>query len=430
MTSLRLGPVGHVLIVGAGIGGLTTALQLHRAGIDCTIVESVREFRPVGVGINILPQAAQQLGALGLESALSSGSVLTRESVFYNRFGQTIFREPAGRYAGYPDPQYSIHRAHLHQVLLDAVSDRLGQETVLTGHRVVSIEQTGERGIAEIERADASTMSLEADLIIGADGIHSVVRKHLFPHEGPPRYTGVTMWRGTTVWPPFLTGASMVRAGWITCGQLVVYPILDNVDGHGNQLVNWVVELETSQRVERGWNQTGRLDDFISYFRDWQFEWLDVPSMLSQADMILEYPMVDQLPLPHWTDRRVTLLGDAAHPMIPRGSNGAAQTILDARALADCLLANRRDPIAALQAYEDQRRPATARVVLANQTHSPDSILREVFERTGDRPFVRVEDVIAADELGAISENYKRITAYTIEGDYLPSNKPAGARPR
>lgn len=405
-----------VLVVGAGIGGLTTALQLQRIGVSCRIVEAVPEFGPVGVGINILPHAAQYLGALGLEEALSSDAILTRASAFYNRFGQLIFREPTGRWAGYRHPQYSIHRAHLHQVLLDAVEERLGPEAVLSGHRATGVDDDGGRVTTAIERADGTSTSMESDIVIAADGIHSVVRKQFFPHEGPPRYSGVTMWRGTSVWEPFLDGATLVRAGSLAAGQLVVYPIRDNVDGSGRQLVNWVVELETPQREGRGWTQKGRLEDFISRFEDWHFDWLDVPAMLSAAENVLEYPMVDQDPLPRWTQGRVTLLGDAAHPMIPRGSNGAGQTIIDAAVLAECLAVNADDAAAALEAYESQRRPATAAVVVANRTESPDKILRLVYERTSDRPFDRIEDVVSDTELREIAETYKTIAGAVPEG--------------
>jgi 2-polyprenyl-6-methoxyphenol hydroxylase-like FAD-dependent oxidoreductase len=401
-----------VLIVGAGIGGLTTALELHRAGVSCRIVEAVDKFAPVGVGINVLPHAAAYLDSLGLESALSARAVLTQESVFFNRFGQLAYREPAGRTAGWPDPQYSIHRGDLHQVLLDAVIARLGPDSVLLGHKVVAVEQVEQHATALVECADGSTTSLDAATVVAADGIHSAVRAQLFPNEGPPRYSGIMMWRGTVVWPRFLSGASMVRVGWFTKGKLVIYPVRNDVDGSGRQLINWVAELETPQRAERDWTRRGDLADIFSYFADWHFDWLDVPAMLSETETVLEYPMVDQDPLPRWSHGRITLLGDAAHPMVPRGSNGAGQAILDARALADCLAANRDDPVAALRAYDDDRRPATTKVVLTNRANPPDAILREVYERTGDEPFDRLEDYVTVDELARIADNYRRVAGF------------------
>jgi 2-polyprenyl-6-methoxyphenol hydroxylase-like FAD-dependent oxidoreductase len=342
--------------------------------------------------------------------------VLTRESVFFNRFGQLVYREPAGREAGYADPQYSIHRADLHQILLGAVVERLGARAVLTGHRVVRVDQDDRQASVTVQRADTTTTRLSADVVVAADGIHSVLRAQLFPDEGPPRYSGYTMWRGVAAWPRFLTGASMVRAGWLASGKMVIYPIRDDVDERGSQLVNWVAEVETAQRVDRDWTQRGQLADFLSYFADWHFDWLDVPALLTSTATVLEYPMVDQDPLPRWSHGRLTLLGDAAHPMVPRGSNGAGQAILDARALADCLSGQPEEPVAALRAYDDRRRPATAEVVLTNRANPPDAILREVYERTGDRPFSRLADVITQEELSRMSENYKRVAGYSRAG--------------
>ncbi|GIH15347.1 flavin-dependent oxidoreductase [Rugosimonospora africana] len=412
MTPQRTGSPS-VLILGAGIGGLTTALQLHRVGLRAQVLETVERFAPVGVGINILPHASQQLGELGLAPALSRVAVLTRESVFFNRFGQLAYREPAGLDAGYADPQYSIHRADLHQILLDAVVDRLGEDAVLTGHRVVRVDQDDRRATATARRPDGSTVTVAADVVVAADGIRSVARAQLYPNEGPPRYSGVMMWRGVSVWPRILTGASMVRAGWLAHGKMVIYPIRDDVDGRGSQLVNWVAEVETPQRTGRDWIQHGELADFLPYYADWHFDWCDVPALLSSTATVLEYPMVDQDPLPRWSHGRLTLLGDAAHPMVPRGSNGAGQAILDARAVADCLAAQPGDPVAALRAYDDVRRPATTNVVLTNRANPPDAILREVYERTGDRPFESLDQVVTQDELRRISENYKRIAGFS-----------------
>jgi 2-polyprenyl-6-methoxyphenol hydroxylase-like FAD-dependent oxidoreductase len=402
-----------VLIIGGGIGGLTLGLALHRAGIACRIFEAAPELKPIGVGINLLPHATKELAALGLEGVLAKVAVTTRESAFFNRFGQLIYSEPAGRYAGYAWPQFSIHRADLHAILRGAFASRAGEDRFLTGWQCEGAAQD-DAGATAFFRDTASGAALEPQrgaVVIGCDGIHSVIRKQLYPDEGDPIYSGVTMWRGVTRWKPFLSGATMTRAGWLTIGKLVAYPIRNDVDAEGRQLVNWLAEIEYPRYAGRDWNRPGRLADFGAAYADWHFDWLDVPAFFAAADLILEFPMVDQDPLPRWSFGRVTLLGDAAHPMYPRGSNGAGQAILDAAALA-ASLGTHADPVAALQAYEDQRREATANVVRMNRTNPPDAILREVHLRSGDRPFKRIEDLISRAELAALSDGYKRVAGY------------------
>jgi 2-polyprenyl-6-methoxyphenol hydroxylase-like FAD-dependent oxidoreductase len=268
------------------------------------------------------------------------------------------------------------------------------------------------RSIAPISgSADRTTVRGRA--AIACDGINSVVRKQFFPDEGEPRYSGVNMWRGVTRWKPVLSGASLTRAGWLSHGKMVIYPIRA-AGADGLQLINWVAEIETPIYRKRDWNRLGAIDDFIGAFADWHFDWLDVPALIRAADTVMEFPMVDQDPLPRWSFGRVTLLGDAAHPMVPRGSNGAGQAILDTRAVTTALLEN-ANPVSAFAAYEKQRLDATARIVLTNRTNPPDAILREVFERTHDRPFVRIDDVISRDELVALSDGYKKIAGYSKE---------------
>ena len=405
-----------VLIIGGGIGGLTLGLALHRAGVPCRIYEAAPEIKPIGVGINLLPHATKELFALGLDDALAKVAVTTKESAFFNRFGQLIYREPLGRYAGYDWPQFSIHRADLHDVLLDAFRDRAGRDRFVTGWRCVGAEQDGAVATALFRDAE-SDRDLEPQrgtVVIGCDGIHSAIRSQLYPDEGDPIYSGVTMWRGVTRWPPFLSGATMTRAGWLTIGKLVAYPIRNAIDAEGRQLVNWLAEIETPHYHSRDWNRPGTIEDFIAAYADWHFDWLDVPAFFRAADMILEFPMVDQDPLPRWSFGRVSLLGDAAHPMYPRGSNGAGQAILDASALADAL-ASIPDPVAALHVYEARRIEATANVVRMNRTNPPDAILREVHVRGGDKPFRRIEDIISREELVALSDGYKRVAGYDKE---------------
>jgi 5-methylphenazine-1-carboxylate 1-monooxygenase len=405
-----------VIIIGAGIGGLTLGLALHRAGIMCRIYEAAPAIEPVGVGINLLPHATRELAALDLEAALARVGVATAEACFFNRFGQLVYREPLGRAAGYASPQFSIHRGDLQQVLAAAFALRAGAGSLITGWRGVGFSQDSGRATVHFENAETGEKlpPQHGAVAVGCDGIHSVIRQQLYPYGGAPLYSGCNMWRGVTRWPRFLSGATMVRAGWLATGKMVIYPIRDDIDEDGRQLVNWVAEIETSQHEARDWNRPGRLADFVGAFQDWRFDWLDVPAMIGAADMILEFPMVDQDPLPRWSFGRVTLLGDAAHPMVPRGSNGAGQAILDARALTDCLCAG-DDPVASLRAYESRRLEATANVVRANRSNPPDAILREVYLRTGDKPFDDIDKVISPAELVAMSESYKRIAGYDRE---------------
>jgi 2-polyprenyl-6-methoxyphenol hydroxylase-like FAD-dependent oxidoreductase len=404
-----------VLIIGAGIGGLTLGLMLHRAGIACRVFEATPELKAIGVGINLLPHASRELCGLGLEEALAKVAVTTREYCFFNRFGQFIYSEPAGRFAGYDVPQFSIHRGDLQMVLLDAFKARAGADKVITGWRCTRVEHDGPEAIAHFVDADGNALPPQrGSVVVSAEGIHSSLRKQLYPNEGPPKYSGVNMWRGVTRWKPFLSGASMIRIGWHHPAKLLIYPIRNDIDADGRQLVNWVVDIETPKHLTRDWNRRGNLDDFIHTMADWHFDWLDVPTFIRAADAILEFPMVDQDPLPRWSFGRLTLLGDAAHPMYPRGANGAAQAILDCRALADALASN-ADPVAALKVYEDQRLPATSKVVLTNRKAPPDAILYEVYRRTGDKPFRHIDDVISREELIALSESYKRVAGYDKE---------------
>lgn len=400
----------QVTIIGAGIGGLTLGLMLHKAGIGFRIYEAASEIRPVGVGITILPHANRELEALGVLPAMEAAGIVSTQSCFYNRFGQFVHKEPVGRAAGYAWPQVQIHRGDLQQILLRALIERAGADRVVTGHRCVRVEDGAAHATLHFTDATGNPLpNVEAEVVVAADGIHSVVRRQFFPDEGPPIYSGVNMWRGVTVAKPYLGGTSYMRAGWLAGGKMVIYPIRNLPDGM--QLINWVAEIETPRHDRQDWNKVGRLDDFIGAFADWHFDFLDVPALIRGAEQVLEYPMVDRDPLPRWSRGRITLLGDAAHPMYPRGSNGAGQAILDARCLVDRLAAS-ADARAALAAYEGERLPATAQVVRTNRSAPPDVILREVWQRTGDKPFADINDVIRPDEIAALMNNYQKIAGY------------------
>src|SRR5216684_1366251 len=405
-----------VLIIGAGVGGLTLGLMLHEAGIPCRIYEAAPEIKPLGVGINLLPHAMKELSALGLEETLAARGVLTAEAVFFNRFGQLIYQEPLGRAAGYDWPQISIHRGDLQAALVDAFIARAGADRLMLGWQCTKVDDSGGAATAYFRRMATPEVlpPQRGAAIIACDGIHSALRKQLYPNEGEPVYTGINMWRGVTRWKPYLSGESFVQCGWLDVGKIVVYPIAKELDAQGRQLVNWTAEIRSPRNVQADWNLNGRLEDFLPTFESFRFEWLDVAEMLRSAEVVLEYPMVDREPLPRWTQGRVTLAGDAAHPMVPRGANGAAQGILDARTLAGCLK-RARDPVAALKAYEKARLKSANEVVLASRSISPDTILRVVHERTGDKPFERVGDVVSEAELAALMEKYKRVAGFERE---------------
>lgn len=405
-----------VLIVGGGIGGLTLALALHKAGVSCRIFEAVPQLKPLGVGLNLLPHAMRELDSLGLKDALCAKGVLTREYRFYTNHGQLVDRETRGQFAGLDWPQVSIHRGDLHMALYDAVQERLGVDALILGQRCVGVDQDGEGVTVHlVDSADGAPLpSIRGKVVIACDGVHSVIRRQFHPKEATPRYQGSTQWRGVTRSKPFLSGASMCYVGTFRTGKLITYPIRNDIDDEGNQLINWVIEFARPEEKQRDWNREGKLEDFAHLFEHCRFDWLDVPAMLRTADAVYEYPMVDQDPLSFWTDGRVTLLGDAAHPMMPRGSNGAAQAIIDATTLAS-VLAHSNDWLLALKEYETRRLKATSDIVLANREIAPDAILLVVDERTGGEQFVNIDDVISNDERKQWQQRYKQVAGFSAE---------------
>lgn len=405
----------EVLIVGAGAGGLILALSLHEIGVSCRVYDAVPELKAVGVGINLLPHAVRELDELDLVPALDQVGIRTKDASYYNRFGQHIFTEPAGEAAGYPWPQFSLHRGDMQMVFLDAVRERLGQDSVVTGHRLIDVDLRDDSVTAHFVDPQGNELpSVRASTLIGADGIKSALRRKFYPDEGDPIYSGLTIWRGATPMPPFLSGANTIRIGWMSVGKLMVYPIRDNIDRQGNQLMNFVATLERPRPDSYDWNAEGHLEDFFPYYADWDFDFIDIPGMLQKTDPIMIYPMVDRDPLPTWTFGRATLLGDAAHPMYPRGSNGAGQAILDARFLAGAI---KRHGVTeeALREYDAVRVEATAKVVRMNRANPPDAILREVHERSGDKPFDKLSDLISDEELKAIGERYRSVAGFQVD---------------
>jgi len=404
-----------IAIIGGGIAGLALALNLHKRGIDCHVYEVAPEIKALGVGITLLPHAMRELTALGLQDALRGVGIENRESCFFNRFGQLIYREPRGKYAGYPYPEFGIHRGRLHLVLYDAVRAALGDAKITTNRRCVGLEQD-HRGVSIHFQETTSGKALDpvrADIAIGCDGVNSAVRRVFYPDE-QLCFTGINTWRGVTRLKPIFDGRTYVRIGSIKTAKMVIYPIIDNVDGDGRQLINWVAEVTSETQSRNDWNKPGKLEDFYSFYEKWTFDWLDIPAMIRNADTILEYPMIDKDPVERWTFDRVTMTGDAAHPMYPRGSNGAAQALIDVRVLAD-FLAEWKNPIEALEAYETARLEPTSEVVRTNRATPPDFIMDKVQTLTGDKPFENLDDFITQDELREISKQYQRVAGFRVE---------------
>lgn len=387
--------VVKVAIIGSGIGGCALALSLHAAGIDdVELYESAAEVRELGVGINVLPHAVRELTELGVADAIDAVAIRTAELSYHNRFGQLVWQEPRGMDAGYRWPQWSVHRGMLLGRLYEAVCDRLGESRIHLGRSMTA----------------ADLDAIDADVVVGCDGVHSAVRGLLAPDEGPPLWNGVTMWRGVTVMAPYLGGRRMVMAGELA-RRVVIYPVHDL--GDGTQLVNWVVVVRTDDgrpMPRQDWTAEADPAEAWAEVSHLSLGFVDVERLISSCELVLKYPMVDRNPLTTWRAGRVTLLGDAAHPMYPNGSNGASQAIIDARVLAQ-QLALQPEVGAALDAYEAQRIAPTTAVVLSNRTAGPERIL-DIAAARAPEGFAHVHDVIPEDEFAEIVHSYQQMAGF------------------
>lgn len=406
-----------VLIAGAGIGGLTTALMLHQRGIRSTIFERAREVREIGVGINTLPHAIRELADLDLLDRLDAVGVRTRELRYLTKHGQEVWSEPRGMYAGHDIPQFSIHRGRLQKVLHNAVLERLGEDAVQTGAQLAGFVQ--DEGGVTVNFVDSvaggNSRTERGEILICADGIHSAGRRTFYPDEGPPSWNGVVMWRGATEWPVWEDGETMAIGGGMG-GKFVLYPIAPAENG--KQLLNWVVGVrladgETSPPPEKSWSKVAHLSEVLPHAKRFNIPGLDIEGLVRATPAIFEYPMADRDPLPRWTHGRVTLLGDAAHPMYPVGSNGASQAILDARCLADALAASEH-PREALYVYEKERLPKTAEVVRLNRKGGPERVIDEV-EKRNPSLFNDVDDVLGYEQREAIVKGYAGTAGFQVK---------------
>jgi 5-methylphenazine-1-carboxylate 1-monooxygenase len=404
-----------IVIVGGGIGGLTAALSLHQAGHAVEVFESVDRIGALGVGINLLPHAVRELDALGLLAALEAESVAPATLAYFTKRGEKIWDEPRGREAGYAWPQLSIHRGTLQRILLDATIERIGGQHVHTGHHFVTVDQDDAGVVARFaaHRMAPADTHVQGSILIAADGIHSVMRSIRYPAEGLPKWNGAMLWRGLAEAPPVLDGRTMVWAGHPE-QKFVGYPIANLADGR--QVFNFIAEFRMHgvKLTEReDWNQPGVLADFIDRFESWVFPWLDVPALVRSSPGTYRFPMVDRDPVERWSFGRTTLLGDAAHPMYPIGSNGASQAILDARVLTACLRCHADDAVKALERYDEERRPATGAIVLANRGFGPELPMKLVEERAPDG-FADIADVITPDEIAEATDGYRRTAGFAL----------------
>ncbi len=401
-----------IIVVGTGIGGLTTGLSLHEIGARVDVFESVHEVRPLGVGINLLPHAVRELDALGLLESLRRRSVEPTSLVYCSRHGQEIWREKRGSAAGYAWPQLSIHRGTLQDVLLGAFVERVGSDHLHLGHRLVRVDADDTHASAVFHTEDDDGLVVSGTGIVAADGIHSVARAQHHRSEGPPRWNGSLLWRGVAEVEPLLDGRTMIWAGHRD-QKFVAYPIADLTNGR--QELNFIAELrrpDSALGESEDWNRAGVLTDFLPQFDDWGFDWLDVPAIIRSAPTTYLFPMVDRDPVARWTFGRSTLLGDAAHPMYPIGSNGASQAILDARVLAGCLRAD-DDVAAALERYEHARLPTTGAIVQANRGLGPEVPMQVVHERAPEG-FNDINTVITRAEIEEVTEAYRRTAGFAL----------------
>ena len=418
-----------VIIAGGGIGGLTMALTCHQIGVQAVVLESVRNMAPLGVGINLQPNAIRELIDLGLEDELGSIGIEAREWALVGRNGKDVWSEPRGRLAGYRWPQYSVHRGELQMLLYRTVLERMGPDAVRTGHRVTGYRNESQGVTVQVDTRDGGSTVVQGSVIVAADGLHSSVRAQMHPTQPAPHWEGAVLWRGATYGPPIRSGASFTLIGSLD-QRFIHYPISAPDPDTGLQLQNWIAELSFDPSEgwpESNWNHQVDIDKFLPSFEDWKFDWLDIPSLVRDSPAVWEFPMVDRDPAHHWVDGRVCLLGDAAHVMYPVGSNGASQAIVDARVMGAKFL-DYGVTAEALQAFQDELIEPMSALVLRNRGNGPVGILGLVDERCGG-VFEDIDDVIPRAEVESFMANYKAAAGFAIdELNAAPATIAVGAR--
>ena len=421
-----------VLIAGGGSGGLATALTLHQVGVPCIVFEAVREPKPLGVGINLQPNAVRELYDLGIGAEqLDRIGLPAREWALVGLNGNDVYSEPRGLLAGYRWPQYAVHRGELQMLLYREATERLGGEAVRTGMRVTGYRQDAGGVTAVVRSPGGQVLEVDGCLLIGADGLHSAVREQMHPGQPPIQWGGAIMWRGMTPGVPIRTGASFVGLGTHR-HRVVFYPISPPDPATGLATINWIAEITVDNSRGWGngdWNKKVAVEEFIHHFESWNYDWLDVPAMLRGASEVFEYPMIDRDPVPTWVDGRVVLLGDAAHVMYPTGSNGASQAIVDARILGAAFVEHGMTP-EALRAYDSRLCAEISGLILRNRGAGPFGLLNLLDERCGG-VFESIDDVIPPAERDAFMSRYKAAAGFAMETlNAAPPIVPRGARVR
>ena len=404
----------QVIIVGGGISGLSQALSLHQVGIACRVYDAVPTLSPLGYGINLQPNAIRELTALGLGERLAAAGVLTQELAFYNKHGQLIWTEPRGKAAGYRWPQISISRGELHKVLLGAINERMGAQAVVTGHRLSSFEQRGDKVIARFADPSGKPVGeVEGDLLIGADGIHSAVRRHFYAGEKAV-FDGYLHYRGVVEAEPYLTGASMAVVGH-RYHRAILYPIMRRPGG--KVMINWLAytKIPPGSPPLEAWDTAADKRSCVDQYQGWTYPWLDVRGLFAATPSaaVLQLPNVDRDPIARWSFGRVTLIGDAAHPMQPVGAQAGSQAVVDGRVLAASLMAE-HDPVAALTRYQDQRIAAMNDMIIRNRNLGLESILQTAEERAPSG-FKHIHDVLSQEELEHTAESFKKAAGFDVE---------------
>ncbi|KPF87115.1 hypothetical protein IP81_18920 [Novosphingobium sp. AAP83] len=420
----------HVLIAGGGIGGLVLALTLHQIGVRCTVFESVRELKPLGVGINLQPNAVRELEDLGIgEAALDAVGLPAREWALVGLNGKDIYAEPRGKEAGYRWHQYAVHRGRFHMMLYNTVLERLGPDSVRLGCKVRGYRKEADGSVtALVERADGTSEELGGKLLIGADGIHSAIRAQMHPDQPPIHWGGTIMWRGTARGVPIRSGSSFVGLG-TSRHRVVLYPI-SHPDADGLADINWIAEQTfdaSHDWTNSGWFRPVELSEFAHEFEGFVYGWLDLPALLAKSDLAYENPMIDRDPLPTWVDGPVLLIGDAAHPMYPTGSNGASQAIIDARVLGR-IMTQQGVSAASFAAFDAELCAPIGAVAMRNRGAGPFGLLNMVDERCGGQ-FDNIDAVIPADERAAFMLAYQKAAGFAKEQlNTAPPTIPAGAQ--